>query len=120
VSSLAVVALFLFARSYFELTQLGDLDREGVTGIVWPAFVLGFSHEAEFEIIGLCMGSPLCLALMLAYAVAVLVALVGLTMVLLVGYERYEDRMEGLSVYFPTIFAAILALLGVGFMLGLV
>ena len=116
-SSLAVVALFLFARSYFELTRLGDLDREGLTGIVWPAFVLGFAHETEFEIIGLCMGSPLCLALMLAYAVAVLV---GLTMVLLVGYERDEDRMEGLSVYFPTIFAAILALLGVGFVLGLV
>jgi ABC-type nickel/cobalt efflux system permease component RcnA len=97
-----------------------DLDQKGLTGIVWTAFVLGFAHEEEFEIIGLCLGSALCLELMVVYAAAVLLALVGLTMALIAGYERYEDRVEGLTQYFPTISAAILALLGVGFVLGLV
>lgn len=95
-----------------------ELDTKGLMGIVWTAFVLGFVHEEEFEIIGLCLGSEFCLELMLAYAVAVLVALVGLTMVLIAGYYRYEVRLERLADHFPTISAVVLVTMGGGFILG--
>lgn len=96
-----------------------DLDRKGLAGIVWTAFVLGFVHEEEFEIIGLCLGSSVCLELMLVYAIAVMVALVGLTMLLIAGYYRYEERMERYAEHFPTISAVVLVVMGLGFVLGL-
>lgn len=36
------------------------VDR-GLFGIAWFAFILGFAHEEEFEIIALCAGSDYCL-----------------------------------------------------------
>jgi nickel/cobalt exporter len=97
-----------------------DVDEAGLWGIVTTAFVLGFAHEEEFEIIGLCLGSTYCLELMLVYALAVLVALVALTLLLVAGFERYEDRVEGLAEYFPTISAVVLVLIGLGFIFGVV
>jgi len=97
-----------------------DVDERGLWGIVSAAFVLGFAHEEEFEIIGLCLGSNYCLELMLVYAVAVLVALVALTLLLVAGFERYEDRVAGLAEYFPTISAVVLILIGLGFIFGVV
>jgi len=97
-----------------------DVDERGLWGIVSAAFVLGFAHEEEFEIIGLCLGSNRCLELMLVYAVAVLVALVALTLLLVAGYERYEDRVGRLAEHFPTISAVVLILIGLGFIVGVV
>jgi len=97
-----------------------DVDERGLWGIVSAAFVLGFAHEEEFEIIGLCLGSNYCLELMLVYAIAVLVALVALTLLLVAGYERYEDRVAGLAEYFPIISAVVLILIGFGFIVGVV
>lgn len=94
-------------------------DRMGLAGLVWTAFALGFVHEEEVEIIGLCLGSSLCLELMVAYAVAVLLALVGLTLLLVAGYEHYEDRVGRYAAYFPTISAIVLVTMGLGFALGL-
>lgn len=97
-----------------------DVDERGLWGIVTAAFVLGFAHEEEFEIIGLCLGSTYCLELMLVYAVAVLVALVALTLLLVAGFERYEGRVARLAEYFPTISAVVLILIGLGFLFGVV
>lgn len=101
-----------------EHPTVEDLDRAGLLGIVWTAFVLGFVHEEEVEIVGLCLGSTHCLGLVLAYAVAVLVALVGLTLLLVAGYYRYEERVEALAGYFPAISAAVLVGIGLAFVLG--
>ncbi|MFB6071610.1 MAG: hypothetical protein ABEJ88_01435 [Halobacterium sp.] len=92
-------------------------DR-GIWSIAGTAFVLGFAHEEEFEIIGLCAGSSRCLELMTAYALAVVVGIVALTLLLVAGFERYEDRVKGLAEHFPTISAAVLILMGVGFVAG--
>ena len=97
-----------------------DLDRTGLTGLVWTAFVLGFVHEEEFEIIGLCLGSTVCLELMLVYALAVMVALCGLTLLLIAGYYRYEARVERFAEHFPTISAVVLVAMGLGFALGFI
>ncbi|MUV56749.1 hypothetical protein [Halogeometricum sp. CBA1124] len=100
----------------------GDLDDatdRGLLGIAWFAFLLGFAHEEEFEIIALCAGSNHCLELMSAYAVTVIVGIVGLTMLLIAGYQHYEERVERYTPYLPAFSAAVLVVMGVGFVVGL-
>lgn len=174
VSSLAVVAVFFAAKSYFDLGELSwlptvagvllillglnelrggghhhdhthegdhhhdhddghhhrdhaadhghdrrlDASETSLASLGSFAFVLGFAHEEEFEIILLCTGSNYCLELMTAYALAVVVGIVGLTLLLVAGYYRYEERVEALSVHFPAVSAAVLILMGLGFVFG--
>ena len=99
-----------------------DLERDadrGLLGIAWFAFVLGFAHEEEFEIIALCAGSTHCLELMSAYAITVVVGIVGLTMLLVAGYQHYEETVERYTPYLPVFSAAVLVVVGVGFIVGL-
>jgi hypothetical protein len=72
----------------------GTTPDRGFLGIAWFAFLLGFAHEEEFEIIALCAGSSYCLELMTAYALAVIAGIVGLTMPLIAGYTRAEARLR--------------------------
>jgi hypothetical protein len=98
----------------------GDEAAErGLFGIAWFAFLLGFAHEEEFEIIALCAGSTHCLELMSAYALTVIAGIVGFTMLLVAGYERYEERVERYTPYLPAFSAAVLIVMGVGFVSGL-
>ena len=92
-------------------------DR-GLYGMVVFAFALGFTHNEEFDIIAICTGSAYCLELMLLYSVAVITSLVGVTLLLLAGYERYEDRLDAYADYLPAFTATILVAMGVGFILG--
>ncbi|ELZ33690.1 hypothetical protein [Halorubrum tebenquichense] len=92
-------------------------DR-GLLGIAWFAFVLGFAHEEEFEIIALCAGSNRCLELMSAYALTVIAGIVGLTMLLVAGYHRSQERVERYAPYLPAFSAAVLVVMGVGFIAG--
>ncbi|QFU84421.1 hypothetical protein [Natronorubrum aibiense] len=94
-----------------------DADR-GLLGIAWFAFVLGFAHEEEFEIIGLCAGSTYCLELMTAYALTVIVGIVGLTMLLIAGYQEYEETVEKYTPYLPLFSATVLVIMGFGFISG--
>ena len=99
----------------------GNLDEAtdgGLFGIAWFAFVLGFAHEEEFEIIALCAGSNYCLELMSAYAITVILGIVGLTMLLIAGYQHYEERVEQYTPYLPAFSAAVLIIMGVGFIIG--
>ena len=92
-------------------------DR-GLYGMAALTFALGFAHNEEFDIIAICTGSSYCLELMLLYAISVIVSLVGVTLLLVAGYERYEDRLERYTEYLPTVTATILILMGVGFIAG--
>lgn len=92
-------------------------DR-GLFGIAWFAFVLGFAHEEEFEIIALCAGSNYCLELMGAYAITVVVGIVGLTMLLIAGYQHYEEKVKQYTPYLPAFSATVLVVMGVGFVFG--
>ncbi|MFB6228533.1 MAG: hypothetical protein ABEH88_08230 [Halobacteriales archaeon] len=99
-------------------------DREeaadrGLLGIAWFAFVLGFAHEEEFEIIALCAGSNYCLELMSAYAITVILGIVGLTMLLIAGYRHSEERIEQYTPYLPVFSAVVLIIMGLGFITGL-
>ena len=92
---------------------------QGLYGMVALAFALGFTHNEEFDIIAICTGSSYCLELMLLYSVAVIVSLVGVTLLLVAGYERYEDRLEEYAEHLPAFTAAILIVMGIGFILGI-
>jgi nickel/cobalt exporter len=99
----------------------GDLEgaaQRGLLGIAWFAFLLGFAHEEEFEIIALCAGSTYCLELMTAYALTVIVGIVALTLLLIAGFEHYEERAEAYAEYLPAFSAAVLTVMGLGFILG--
>ena len=97
-----------------------DLSADdGLYGIAVSAFVLGFAHEEEFEIIAICAGSSHCLGLMFAYAGTVVAVITALTLALVAGYERFEDRMERYAEHFPTVSAVVLVAMGIGFALGL-
>ncbi|MFC6825896.1 hypothetical protein [Halopelagius fulvigenes] len=95
-----------------------DASETSLRSLASFAFVLGFAHEEEFEIILLCSGSNYCLELMTAYALAVVAGIVGLTLLLVAGYYRYEDRVEAVAPYFPTLSALVLIAMGLGFVLG--
>ncbi|PGF14076.1 hypothetical protein CP556_23770 [Natrinema sp. CBA1119] len=94
-----------------------DADR-GLFGIAWFAFVLGFAHEEEFEIIALCASSTYCLELMTAYALTVIIGIVGLTMLLIAGYQEYEKTVEKYTPYLPLFSATVLVVMGFGFIAG--
>ncbi|SIR98195.1 hypothetical protein SAMN05421858_4957 [Haladaptatus litoreus] len=100
----------------------GDLDEaseRGLFGIAWFAFILGFAHEEEFEIIAMCAGSNHCLELMSAYAITVIAGIVGLTMLLIAGYHSYEEKVERYTPYLPVFSAVVLVVMGLGFISGL-
>jgi len=96
-----------------------EAAERGLWGIASFAFLLGFAHEEEFEIIALCLGSSYCLELMLAYALTVIAGIVGLTLLLIAGYERYEQRVSHYAQYFPVVSAVVLVAMGLGFVAGL-
>ncbi|MBX0297965.1 hypothetical protein [Haloarcula nitratireducens] len=99
--------------------NLDDAADRGLFGIAWFAFVLGFAHEEEFEIIAMCAGSNHCLELMSVYAITVIIGIVGLTMLLIAGYQSYEAKVERYTPYLPVFSAAVLVIMGIGFILGL-
>ncbi|QAU13384.1 hypothetical protein EKH57_12035 [Halorubrum sp. BOL3-1] len=96
-----------------------EVADRGLLGIAWFAFVLGFAHEEEFEIIALCAGSNHCLELMSAYALTVIVGIVGLTMLLIAGYQHSEEKVEQYTPYLPAFSAAVLIIMGFGFITGI-
>lgn len=95
-----------------------DADR-GLLGLAWFAFLLGFAHEEEFEIIALCAGSNYCLELMTAYALTVIAGIVGLTLFMVAGYEHFEEEVEQYVPYLPVVSAVVLVGMGLGFVFGL-
>jgi len=56
---------------------------------------------------------------MSAYAITVVVGIVGLTMLLIAGYQHYEERVEQFTPSLPAFSAAVLVVMGLGFVTGL-
>ena len=84
------------------------------------AFILGFAHEEEFVILAIVAGSggdPL--TIMIAYASAVAMALMGITLLSIKVYQFFQHKIIYYSKYLTKITAMLLALMGVGFAIGL-
>lgn len=96
-----------------------EAARKGLWGLAAFAFALGFAHEEEIQIIGMCAGADsLCVPLMATYALAVIGALVAVTLVLIAGYALAEERVEKWARHFPLVSALVLIVMGAGFALG--
>ena len=82
--------------------------------------MLGFAHEEPIQILAICVGTDFCLELMLIYSLAVIVAIVVPTLLLIAGYEHYRDRIERLTPYLPAITAVALVGMGLAFITGII
>jgi nickel/cobalt transporter (NicO) family protein len=84
------------------------------------AFILGFAHEEELVILAVAAGSggnPL--TIMIAYASSVAVAMIGITILSIKVYERFQHRIIHYGKYIPKITAVLIAVMALGFAIGL-
>ena len=89
-----------------------------LTAIAAFALVLGFAHEEEFVILTLAVGGINPLLLMVAYATAVAVGLIGVTVLTVKVYSYIQRKVIQYTKYLPKISALILAAMAVGFAVG--
>ncbi len=66
----------------------------------------------------MCAGSNYCLELMGVYSLTVIAGIVGLTMLLIAGYQNFEEEVEQYTPYLPVFSAVVLVTMGVGFLTG--
>ena len=88
-------------------------------GIASFAFVLGFAHEEEFVILALAAGGVDPLMLMITYAGSVAAALIGITVLAVKVFTKFQHRFIYYSKYLPKITGIVLAIMAVGFALGI-
>ncbi|APW96929.1 ABC transporter permease [Halobiforma lacisalsi AJ5] len=94
--------------------------ERGLAALGTTALLLGFAHEEPIQILAICVGTPFCLELMLLYSLAVIVAIVVPTLLLIAGYERHRERVERITPHLPAITAVALVGMGLAFLTGLV
>ena len=90
-----------------------------LTAIAAFALVLGFAHEEEFVILTLAVGGINPLFLMITYATAVAVGLIGVTILAVKVYSYIQHKVIQYTKYLPKISALILAAMAVGFAVGI-
>jgi len=56
---------------------------------------------------------------MSAYAITVIIGIAGLTMLLIAGYQHYEEKVERYTPYLPAFSAAVLIIMRLRFITGL-
>ena len=86
--------------------------KEGLATLGATALLLGFAHEEPVQILAICAGTEFCLELMLVYSLAVIVAILVPTLLLIAGYEHYRERVERYTPYLPTLTAVVLVAVG--------
>ena len=96
--------------------HLDERDAEkGLRTLGVTALVLGFAHEEPIQILAICAGTDRCLELMLVYSLAVIVAILAPTLLLIAGYRSHRERVERYTPYLPTVTAAVLVAVGLAF-----
>ena len=89
--------------------------------IVSFAFVLGFVHEEEFVILALAASQSIDpIILILVYAVSVAAALVGVTVISLKFYQRFQYHMIQYSKYLSKISALFIIFMSIGIFIGII
>jgi len=91
----------------------------GLKALAVFALVLGFAHEEQFVILALAAGGHNPLLLMVAYAISVSAALIGVTMLGIKVFTYFQHRILHYTKYLPKISAIILAVMAVGFAVGI-
>ncbi|MFQ5881088.1 MAG: hypothetical protein ACE5I9_01265 [Candidatus Methylomirabilales bacterium] len=138
--SVVVLLLFMAYRAYTEPSRHTRGDQHGHLGqshahvhqhrhphrpetpqSLWDmavfAFFLGFVHEEEFALLALCLGGIHCVSLMLTYALAVSLALIGVTLLGIQSYHLMKDRLRPYEEYFPKALAGLFILMAILYLL---
>lgn len=89
-----------------------------LSGIAIVALILGFAHEEEFALLALAVGGVDPMGLMLVYAGAVALGLIGVTLVAVRVFERFEERLRKYQHLIPRISGLILLVMAASFLLG--
>ncbi len=94
--------------------------ERGLYALGMTALLLGFAHEEPIQILAICVGTEFCLELMLIYSIAVIIAILVPTLLLIAGYESHRETVEKYTPYLPTITAVVLIGMGLAFITGLI
>ncbi len=89
-----------------------------LTAIAVFAIILGFAHEEELVILSLALGGVNPVLLMLAYAFSVAASLIGITVLSVKIYTYIQYRINPYVKYLPKISALVLAVMALGFAVG--
>ena len=90
-----------------------------LTAIAVFGIILGFAHEEEFVILSLALGGVNPVFLMLAYAFSVAASLIGITVLSVKIYTLIQYRIIPYVKYLPKISALVLAVMALGFAVGI-
>ena len=89
--------------------------------IISFAFVLGFVHEEEFVILAIAASQSIDpIILILAYAISVAAALIGVTVISLKIYQQVQFRVIQYSKYLSKISALFLVFMSIGLIIGII
>jgi ABC-type nickel/cobalt efflux system permease component RcnA len=116
---LLAVKIWFAGNEAHPSTDRSRLSLYSLRGITVLAFTLGFAHEEEFALLALAMGGIDPYTLMMAYALAVAVGLVGITLLGVKVFDRLEERLKKHHHLLPRISALLLVALGLSFITGL-
>jgi ABC-type nickel/cobalt efflux system permease component RcnA len=98
-----------------------ERSTPSLKSIVSFAFVLGFVHEEEFVILALAASQSVDpIILILVYAISVAAALIGVTIISLKFYQRFQYRLIQYSKYLSKISALFLIFMSGGIIVGIV
>lgn len=98
--------------------RLGSPAERGLVQLATVAILLGVAHEEPIQILAICAGTSHCLALMVIYSLAVIVALLVPTLLLIAGYERHQALVERHLPHLSIVTAVILIAMGGWFLVG--
>ena len=96
-----------------------ERSTPSLKSIISFAFVLGFVHEEEFVILALAASQSIDpVVLILAYALSVTAALIGITTICMKSYQRFQYKVIHYSKYLPKITAVFLIFMSLTILLG--
>lgn len=96
-----------------------ERSTPSLKSIISFAFVLGFVHEEEFVILALAASQSIDpVVLILAYALSVAAALIGITVICMKFYQRFQYKVIHYSKYLPKITAVFLIFMSLTILLG--
>jgi nickel/cobalt exporter len=98
-----------------------ERSTPSLKSIIGFAFVLGFVHEEEFVILAVAASQSVDpIILIVAYAFSVSAALIGITVISLKFYQRFQYRVIHYSKYLPKIAALFLIFMSIGIVIGVI
>jgi ABC-type nickel/cobalt efflux system permease component RcnA len=96
-----------------------ERSSPSLKSIVSFAFALGFVHEEEFVILALAASQSIDpVVLILVYALSVTAALIGITVICMKFYKRFQYKVIHYSKYLPKITAIFLLFMSLTILLG--